>query len=181
MEIYLVRHTKPAIEKDFCYGQTDVPIDASAFEVTAKNTLTQLPKKVDALYSSPLIRCSYLANYIKEHKYRNKSIGYNDFLKEVHFGDWENRKWSDINQTDLQMWMNDFANQSPPGGESFVALHQRTVQFLNLLKKTDYNSVIIITHAGVIRSITSHIQQTLLNDAFTKACDYGSVTRLSLL
>ena len=181
MEIYLVRHTKPAIDKDVCYGQADVPVDAGVFEPSAKNLLTQLPDKIAALYSSPLIRCSYLAKYIKANKYNTKTIDYSDLLKEVHFGDWENKKWNDINQTALQEWMNDFVNQSPPDGESFLALHQRTNQFLSLLKNSSYSSAVIVTHAGVIRSITSHIQQKLLNDAFAITCDYGSVTKLTLL
>lgn len=180
MEIHLVRHTKPAIDKDVCYGQTDVAIDASTFQVAAKNILTQLPATIDDIYSSPLIRCSYLANYIRENKYTKENIEYNDFLKEVNFGSWENKKWNDINQTDLQVWMNDFVNQSPPDGESFAALHHRTEQFLNLLKTKNYTSAIIVAHAGVIRSIISHRKQTLLKDAFTIPCDYGSVTRLTI-
>jgi alpha-ribazole phosphatase len=180
MEIYLVRHTKPAIDKDVCYGQTDVSIDTNEFEATASNIIPQLPEKIDAVYSSPLTRCSYLANYIKQNKYQNKSIKHSDLLKEVHFGDWESKKWNDINQTSLQEWMNDFVNQSPPGGESFLALHERTIQFVNLLQDANYSLVIIVTHAGVIRSIISHVQQTLLKDAFSIICDYGSVTKLNL-
>jgi alpha-ribazole phosphatase len=181
MEVYLVRHTKPSIEKDFCYGQTDVPIDASFFEPSAKNILSQLPEKVDALYSSPLIRCNYLANYIEESKYPKITIEYSELLKEVNFGDWENKKWNDINQVDLHVWMNDFVNQKPPGGESFIKLHQRTKHFIEYLLSQSYVSVVIVTHAGVIRSIKSHIQQSLLNDAFSINCDYGSVTRLTLI
>lgn len=181
MQIYLVRHTKPAIEKDVCYGQTDVPIDAGVFAPSAKNILSQLPEKVDAIYSSPLIRCSYLANYIREDKYTNKAIEYSDLLKEVNFGDWENKKWNDINQADLQVWMNDFVNEKPLGGESFIKLHLRTNYFIEYLLSQSYVSVVIVTHAGVISSINSHINQTLLLDAFSINCDYGSVSRLEVL
>lgn len=90
------------IEKDVCYGQTDVPIDAGVFESSVKNTLSQLPEKVDAIYSSPLMRCSYLANYVKENKYSKNTIEFSELLKEVNFGDWENKKWNDINQTEWQ-------------------------------------------------------------------------------
>ncbi|MBC7867895.1 MAG: histidine phosphatase family protein [Gloeobacteraceae cyanobacterium ES-bin-316] len=76
--------------------------------------------------------------------------------------------------------MADFVNEPVPGGESFVQLHQRTSQFLELLGKSKYASIIIITHAGVVRSITSNVKQTLLKDAFAITCDYGSVTKLKL-
>ena len=180
MEVYLVRHTKPAIGKDVCYGQTDILVDESVFEQTAKDILTALPTKTDAIYSSPLLRCSTLAEYLLQNKYHHAEIKYSPLLKELDFGDWENQKWNDINQVDLQKWMDDFVNQSPPGGESFIVLHQRINQFLSLLKTCNYASVIIITHAGVIRSVISYIQQTLLNDAFAINCDYGSVTKLKL-
>jgi alpha-ribazole phosphatase len=180
MEIYLVRHTKPAIDKDVCYGQTDVAIDTSVFEDAVKNILTQLPEHIDAIYSSPLIRCSYLAKYINDNKYSTNTIEYTALLKEIDFGSWENKKWNDINQTDLQVWMNDFVNHAPPGGESFVALHQRSDQFLELLKSAYHTSAIIVAHAGVIRSIISHRKQTLLKESFTIPCDYGSVTRLTI-
>jgi alpha-ribazole phosphatase len=180
MEVYLVRHTKPAIGKDVCYGQTDIPIDESLFEQTAKDVLTALPTKTDAIYSSPLLRCSTLAEYLLQNKYQHTEIKYSPLLKELDFGDWENKKWDDINQIDLQKWMADFVNETVPGGENFIVLHQRTNQFLSLLKNSSYSSVVIVTHAGIIRSITSLIHQSLLKDAFAINCDYGSLTRLIL-
>ncbi|MGN6602705.1 MAG: histidine phosphatase family protein [Ginsengibacter sp.] len=180
MEIYLVRHIKPAIGKDVCYGQTDIPIDESLFEQTAKDIFTALPTKADVIYSSPLIRCSTLGQYLLQNKYHHPEIKYSLLLKELNFGEWENKKWNDINQVDLQKWMNNFVNESVPGGENFLALHQRTRQFLDLLAKCNHSTVIIVTHAGVIRSIASHIQQTALKDAFAISCAYGSVKKLEL-
>ena len=181
MEIYLVRHTKPLIEKDVCYGQTDVCVDDSLFENQAKNSLTELPQNIDAIFSSPLIRCSCLATYIKEHKYPDSAIEYSELLKEVHFGDWENKKWNNINQDDLQQWMNDFVKQKPPNGESFIHLHQRTKYFLDYLSKQSFSAIVIITHAGIIRSLTCHTQNIALKDAFSIKCEYASVTRFSIL
>lgn len=179
MEIYLIRHTEPLIDKDVCYGQTDVPIDKTIFEQTTNDMLSLLPEKADALYSSSLMRCSHLAQYLQT-KYKDLVADHNSLLKELDFGDWENKKWDDINQIDLQKWMNDFVNETVPGGESFIDLHHRTKLFLCLLNKSNYTSVIVVTHAGVIRSVCSHIQQTLLKDAFSITCNYGSVTRFKL-
>jgi alpha-ribazole phosphatase len=178
MEIYVVRHTKPLIEKDVCYGQTDVPVDETSFNDSAKQILIRLPEKSDALYSSPLIRCSCLATYIKEHKYPDITIEYSDLLKEIYFGDWENKKWDDLPKADLDLWMNDFVNQKPPNGESFIYLHQRTKYFLNYLSKQSFSTIAIITHAGIIRSLTCHNQDIELKDAFSINCEYGSVIKL---
>ena len=106
------------------------------------------------------------------------SIEHSSLLKELHFGDWENKKWDEINHVDLQKWMNDFVNLSPHGGESYVALHHRTRQFLQLLKERNFGCVVLVTHAGVIRSIQSHIRHILLKDTFELNCDYGKVVKL---
>lgn len=178
MEIYLIRHTKPLIDEQVCYGQSDIPIEPGTFEAAAKNLLIELPDDIDAVYSSPLVRCSYLARYIIQEKYPNKNVNYSSLLKEVNFGDWENKRWDVINQTDLQNWMNDFVNQPPPGGESFRQLHQRTMQFIQSIFRQAYNSVAIVAHAGTIRSIICHLEKTELKDSFTILCDYGSIRKI---
>ena len=175
MEIYLVRHTKPLIGKDICYGQTDVPVDETIFEQSANDILSVLLEKADAIYSSPLIRCSVLAQYLQQKKYPSLDIHYNNLLMELNFGEWENKKWNDIPKSHLDKWMNDFVNEPVPGGESFSQLHQRTQKFIEDVSKKAHSSVIIVSHAGVIRSATSHIQQTALKDAFAISYEYGCV------
>ncbi len=180
MEIYLVRHTKPLIDKDVCYGQTDIPVDDSVFIQSTAAILDLLPQKVDAIYSSPLIRCSSLAGLLKQKKYLSLDITYSNLLKEIDFGEWENKRWNDINQMHLNKWMNDFVNEPVPGGESFIQLHQRTQQFIKDVSNYNHSSVIIVAHAGAIRSIATHIQQTALKGAFAISCEYGSVKKYEL-
>ena len=60
MEIYLIRHTAPDIEKGICYGQTDLEL-AHTFSVEAREVLKQLPNQFDAVYTSPLKRYKQLA------------------------------------------------------------------------------------------------------------------------
>jgi len=181
MEIYLIRHTKPLIDKDICYGQVDVPVEIYNFELAIMNIVSQLPKRIDAIYSSPLFRCSHLAKYLQQKKYRSLDIRYSNLLKEIDFGEWENKRWNDINQTHLNKWMTDFVNEPVRGGESFLQLHLRTREFIERIIDLSHSSVIIVTHAGVIRSVTSHIQQTELKDAFGINCEYGSVTKLEII
>lgn len=180
MEIYLIRHTKPLIAKDVCYGQTDIPVDDTVFIQSTPAILNLLPNKVDVIYSSPLIRCSFLAKYLHQKKYPSLDITYSHLLKEIDFGEWENKRWNDINKIHLNTWMSDFVNEPVPGGESFLQLHQRTQQFVKNISNLSHTSIIMVTHAGVIRSITSHLQQTELKDSFTINCDYGSITKLEM-
>ncbi len=176
MEIYLVRHTETVCEKGICYGQSDVGLQepyATVFETILK----QLPEEA-VLYSSPLQRCVLLANYIKENSKIN-SIQEDSRLLEMNFGDWEMKNWDVIPPDDFTPWMNDFVNVRVPNGESFVDLHDRVNDFLdNELQKNNSKPVIIVAHAGVIRSILCRISNLPLKDAFQNKVDFGSVIKV---
>jgi alpha-ribazole phosphatase len=87
--------------------------------------------------------------------------------------------WTAIKPDELNPWMADFVNVTVPGGESFKTMHQRCQQFWNELIGHDIKNVVIITHAGFIRSILSHILEIPLNKVFQLDVDYGSVTKIT--
>ena len=61
MEIYLVRHTTPRVEKGICYGQSDLDISDS-FELESKEILEKINFDSETkVYSSPSKRCTKLA------------------------------------------------------------------------------------------------------------------------
>jgi alpha-ribazole phosphatase len=178
MEIYLIRHTETVCEKGICYGQTDVNI-AEPFEGVFKNILSQLPAEA-VLFSSPLKRCVILADYIQKnikiHSYQEDSR-----LMEMNFGDWEMLSWNEIPQEQLNPWMEDFVNIKVSNGESFTELHQRTKSFLNEKISKDVSApIIIVAHAGIIRSILCHQNSLPLKDAFQNNVDFGQVIRIKL-
>jgi alpha-ribazole phosphatase len=178
MEIYLVRHTETICEKGICYGQSDIAI-AEPFDLAFENIISQLPSEA-LIFSSPLNRCTVLAKHIQQ---KIKTISYHEDerLKEMNFGDWEMQNWNDILPEQLNSWMEDFVNIPASNGESFIELHQRVGAFLSglLLKDTD-NPIIIISHAGVIRSILCHQTSLPLKDAFQNKVDFGQVLKIVL-
>jgi alpha-ribazole phosphatase len=174
MEVYLIRHTTPAVEKGICYGQTDLPADEHLFEKEVEAILKKLPKQFDKVYSSPLQRCSKLAAKL--------SIApvFDDRLKELNFGTWENQPWHAIEQTSLSLWMQDFVNVKAGGAESYVKLHQRIVSFIDELHTTEHKNVAIVTHAGSIRSFVSHVLDLPLENSFRIDLSYGQVIKITL-
>lgn len=173
MEVYLVRHTETTCEKGICYGQSDVDLKEPFLE-PFKSIKKQIPS--DAIvFSSPLSRCTLLANYL------TSSITVDSRLMEMNFGDWEMKNWDAIPEANFTPWMTDFVNVTVPNGESFVALHHRVTDFLATLI-SEYNSkkIVIVTHAGVIRSILCAISNLPLKDAFTNKVDFGSVIKIEL-
>jgi alpha-ribazole phosphatase len=178
MEIYLVRHTETICEKGICYGQTDVAL-AEPFEIVFENIISQLPKEA-AIFTSPLQRCVILAKHIQS---KIKTISYQEDarLMEMNFGDWEMKNWNDIPPDQLNPWMKDFVNVRAANGESFVELHERTDAFLveQVSKKTDL-PIIIVAHAGILRSFLCHQSSLPLKDAFQNKIDFGQVIKILL-
>lgn len=172
MEIYLIRHTTPAVAKGICYGQSDLEVDMNLFSSELELIREKLPNAFDAVYSSPLQRCSKLA------KEFSSQIEIDPRLMEMNFGEWELQNWKDIPQDELNNWMDDFVQVSPPNGENFIELQKRTVEFLQDLLSKEPTTSAIFTHAGNIRSIISYILEIPLNNAFRIQVNYGSVVKL---
>jgi alpha-ribazole phosphatase len=181
MEMYLVRHTITVADKTVCYGQTDVPVDTGQFKISYPDICKKLPEKIDTVYSSQLIRCSILAQQLVKEKYTSVSVTYDNRLKELNFGDWEMKKWDDINKEALGKWMQKFTTEKVPCGESNADLHERVVSFWNEILSQDKNCC-IITHAGVMRSILSIINKSELQNAFALyPVKYGDVIKITRL
>lgn len=175
MEIILVRHTTPDIEKGICYGQADIGV-ADSFLEEVRPILQEVPvnDKDTVYYSSPLKRCALLAEKLAD------TIVYDPRLKELNFGDWELQNWDAIDRVPLDIWMNNFVEEPTKNGESYIDLHKRTTAFLEEIKKKNQQQVVIVTHAGVIRSLYSYIHNTPLSKSFDLKVSYGAVLKLNL-
>jgi alpha-ribazole phosphatase len=178
MEIYLVRHTETICEKGICYGQSDVDI-AEPYTIIFDQIVSQLPSEA-VIFSSPLKRCVILANHIKENI---NSISYQEDkrLMEMNFGDWELKKWDEISPEQLNPWMEDFVNIQVSNGESFVELHDRVGHFLSeKIPANTTHPIVIVAHAGVVRSILCHQSALPLKEAFQNKVDFGQVIRIEV-
>jgi alpha-ribazole phosphatase len=175
MEIYLIRHTTPKIEKGICYGQTDLDI-TETFSAEVANILPYLPNDIQIVYSSPLQRCRKLAEAL----FPQQQIQLHNDLMELNCGDWEMLPWNDIPKEEIQPWMDDFINITVPNGESYTTLHRRVVnrfQWINQQAKP----AAIVAHGGVLRSILAHITNTPLKESFDVfTCHYGCVVKIVL-
>ncbi|WP_194768826.1 alpha-ribazole phosphatase [Tamlana sp. I1] len=175
MEIYLIRHTTPEVEKGICYGQSDLDLVENHLE-EFKNIALKIPKKTDFIvYSSPLKRCALLA------KTFNELVVFDDRLKELHFGDWELKPWNDISEKELNPWMKDFVNTAVPNGESYTQLASRVHIFFETIRASkEKKDLIIVSHAGPIRAFLAQMLDIPLKDSFKIKINYGDVFHLNL-
>lgn len=169
MEIYVVRHTKVTVGRETCYGQTDVAV-AESFLEEAAAIKKLLPNNFDAVYCSPLTRCKLLATELA-----HESVIFDARLKEMHFGDWENKKWNDIDQQNLNEWMQDYVTINAPGGENLGELYKRIEQFLERLISLQHEKILIVCHAGVIRCMWTYILKMPLKNMFKIPIGFGEI------
>lgn len=132
--------------------------------------LVELPPGLP-VWTSPLRRCRDLAERLHPQPIID------DRLAEMHFGDWEGRRWDDIPRTELDAWAADVAGYAPPGGESPRQLQRRALDFVESL---DVPEAVIVTHAGVIRTLLAH-WQGLAPERWTELnFAYGSCTVIDI-
>jgi alpha-ribazole phosphatase len=173
MEIYLIRHTTPAIERGTCYGFADLDV-ANTFTEEATRVKQLLPDKPFIVYASPLQRCSKLARFLF-----NNHFTTDDRLKELNFGDWEMQRWDDLGPDALQSWMDNYVYARVPGGESYADLYARSVAIFEEVIAQQKDAV-LVTHSGVIRSLLAYVTNTPLENSFELRVEYGRIARLQV-
>jgi alpha-ribazole phosphatase len=174
MDLYFLRHTTVAVDNDVCYGQTEIPV-ASSFLQEASDTMKLVPDKMHAVYfSSPTRRCIQLAEFISK-----RPAMQDDRLSDLNFGSWERKKWEEIDEEELQKWMRDVVFHSVPEGESYEQLILRVKDFFEDIITKNYKTVVISTHASVIRAILSYVLEIPYQRTFDMHIAFGSITKIS--
>ena len=184
LDIYFIRHSKPLIEAGTCYGHLDCPV-ADDYEHQLAKIISYFEGiKINAIYSSPLIRCSVLAEDIAK-EYVDEAIVYDNRLKEIHFGDWEGKKWNDIAREKIDEWNENRLSFCFPNGESPEIFHERVLQVSNEFFEFDTSniilkSIVVVAHSGVICSLLCRHHGIPLEDMTELNVDYASISKISL-
>lgn len=172
MLLYLVRHPRPEITPGICYGQSDLEL-ASGYTSDFKIIKSQLPVSNSVIYTSPLKRCLYLAEYL------SSSYITAPELMELNFGQWEMQPWNQITRTNLENWANSYFHVPPPDGETFIRLIHRTHCFIKKFNSPETPSI-IITHAGVIRVLVGLTESIPPQKWMGIPINYSQVTTIPL-
>ena len=60
------------------------------------------------------------------------------------------QRFDEIEDEGLQRWYDDFMHVQTTGGEGFPQLYARVADFLDNLRKRDYQNVAVFAHGGVL-------------------------------
>jgi alpha-ribazole phosphatase len=194
MILTLMRHPHIEASGERCLGQTNVELSPKGRAALIPLAEEASRLRPDKILCSDLQRCQVLAEAIALRL--GLSSEPDPVWREVNFGTWESRTWSDIQAKEphrLREWMADFETIAPPAGESFADLQARVLRGIESkligakhqrvapttcsgaktgpLSTTHY---LIVTHAGVIRAAISAFSGLPLRRAFELSVPYGS-------
>ena len=172
---HFVRHA-PVVKQSGHLPSYDAPIIDPGISHPGMNhpgfdhLRSALPSGAD-WHISPLTRTRQTADLLMP-ALAPKSVGFDDNLIEMSFGDWHEQPvsdvWESISDKPRHNWSFIMPDTIPPNGDSFETLCQRVSAWMDQqaaktlsdnphIPTTSQTPKIVITHAGVIRAALRHI------------------------
>lgn len=103
-----------------------------------------------------------------------------DELNEIDFGRWTGRPFAELaGDPAWKIWNQERATARPPGGESMAEAQTRIVTYLETVaREREGRTVVLVTHADVIRAIVCHVLGLELGAFWRFDVDPASATTL---
>lgn len=153
-KIYLIRNgmTKGALEGRYI-GRTDESLCEEGRKQVIELATTGYFPEVDAVFSSPLKRCTETSKLI----YPDKEPIVMNELMECNFGEFEGLTADELQDNeDFRNWLKGENDSKPPFGESNGEFSTRIcnafIKIIEGLLKTGTKNSAIVTHGGIIMS-----------------------------
>lgn len=174
--LFLVRHG-PTHAKGMI-GWTDLPADLS--DTAALSRLHDFLPAHARVISSDLTRTIETANAIEGTRER---LAHDPDLREMHFGDWENRTFKEISEETpdaVRTFYEQPGDIAPPNGESWHDLSARVSPKVDALLQQDASDLIIVCHFGVVLNQLQRATGFSCYDTFAQKIDNLSVTEIAV-
>lgn len=147
--LYFLRHGDTGLQGRYI-GSTDVPLTARGKEQVRQTGDLLQGKGITQIVCSPMLRCRQTLEQLD----LPCTCQFNELLKEIDFGRWEGRNFSEVVEIDKELvdcWVAAPDTFSFPGGESLTAFKKRVAAFKTQLEMMVENNILVITHGGIIR------------------------------
>lgn len=144
--IYVWRHPRPQGAEGHCIGHTDLAIDPRKGRRLARriDRFAQRSRLPRIVATSPLRRCADVGRWLRRKGWEHRLDA---ALLELDFGAWDGLRWDDVPRAEIDAWCSDFAHYRPGGGESLVALLERTAAW------SRDGVHVVIAHAGWMQAL----------------------------
>jgi len=173
--LWLLRHPEPeASVRGRCYGTLDIGLSPAGLR-DAEEMAAELAKEpFAAVYTSPRTRCTDPAGRIAAKC--GCPLEELDGLRELDFGEFEGRTYDEIAALYpgvYAQWMERPTEVEFPGGESFARMRTRVLDTCRELRRCHPGqSILCVTHAGVIRTLVADVLGIPAVNMFRLAQDY---------
>ncbi|RRD40520.1 histidine phosphatase family protein [Leptotrichia sp. OH3620_COT-345] len=185
-DIVFIRHGETDMNKSKLYfGHLDPELNETGKEQLkkTKKLLKYFEKNIDIVFSSNLKRCVESMEILKINQ-KIKKILLEEF-KEINFGIFEGKTYEEIVSEfpeEAEKMNNNWRTFKVQGGESLEEVMRRVVTKLKeLINKYKNKKLIIVTHAGVIKTIVSYYLYGNLDGYWKIRIDNGSMTKMCVL
>ncbi len=178
MEFYLLRHGRTTQPGTYT-GLSDAELSD-----TGRNQIRSLQPffsnlSFDHCFCSPLVRCRETFKLLDIHT----TFTIDKNLQEIHFGRWEGLSFDQIEERfpgQIEQWSKKNDDFRFPGGDSITEFNGRVCLWIDKLLTKNFNRVLIVSHAGVLRSFICHLLGIGPSHAFAFNVREGQVTKLTV-
>lgn len=181
-KLYIIRHCQSAGNAGGRFqGRFDGPVNEQGEKQLELLSLRFRNERLDAIYSSPLIRAYRTAQAVN--KFHGLPIRKEDGLLEMDVGEIQNKTLSEIREEYPQLAHN--WDQAPdlcafPGGETMAQVYDRVGQAIRRIVEENPGKVVaVVTHGGVIRNLNARVVYGSI-EGLRKSAVFGN-TSVSIL
>ena len=158
MKIYFVRHGETDMNaRNMFYGWYDADINEKGIAQAEELRAAFETIHIDAIYSSDLKRAYHTAEIIAN----GREVQPVPEIRELYYGDWENRTWEEMSEADLEEWhgwLTDWVDRRMPNGEAFMEFYDRVTRGLEqIIKENKSKHVLIVSHNGALSAMHCHL------------------------
>jgi alpha-ribazole phosphatase len=154
--LILIRHGETDWNIEGRYtGQSDIPLNARGLQQAEALSLKLCEKKIDAIFSSDLLRASQTAQRMRADS--DTPLHLDPRLREIDQGEWEGLHFDEIRTRYREAWekrKNAPLEVAPPGGETVGEVRQRVLEAVReIIDRHPQETVAIVSHGLVLAII----------------------------
>jgi alpha-ribazole phosphatase len=180
LEISLFRHGELVADaQGRVVGHADVPLSKRGEQQAQWWAREFQQVKFDAIYSSDLQRARYGAELLAAP--RGLSVQAAAEWREIDVGDWQMRRYAELDSASVTRCFSDPATFAYPGGESFAAFAERLASALQGLRSrhSKGGTIALVAHGGVTRAVLAYALALPINAWLRLAQDYACLNQIT--
>jgi alpha-ribazole phosphatase len=182
-KIFLIRHGSIDYKYDGCYiGAMNVSLAPKGLKEAAAVGRYITDINCDHIFASPMLRVKQTLEVALPPE-KVKTVEYKENIREVNFGDWEGKSFSEINErypNEVNNWAEDSTEFSFPNGSTLTDFYSRIELFKKTLLDTSGSKIMVFAHGGVILALICSILGLEKEKMLGFKVDRGSISSVEL-